>query len=121
MKNLMCMCIYNIYIIYNACLCITIYLYIYSIYLKKRKRYQFTSVRHTSSIKITPDALSSPGKMWSLSNFFSFTSHGVTVKPSLEVYLSSAEFLLVYLKITYISKQKVYIFPDVSSCSSVKN
>lgn len=34
---------------------------------------------HTSSIKITPTAFSSPGKMWPLSNFFSFMSHGVNL------------------------------------------
>lgn len=97
-------------------------IHLYHIPWEVKKIPQFTSVRHTSSIKITPAALSSPGRRWPLRNFFSFTSHEVTVNPSLKVcLLSSAEFLLVYLKITYISKQKVCLFPDVSSCSSVNN
>lgn len=95
------MYIYKIHIVYNACIYIHTHTY-------------------TSSIKITPTAFSSPGKMWPLSNFFFI--YEPWCKPFLKVRLiSSALFLIVYLKITYISKQKVYIFPDVSSCSSVNN
>lgn len=97
-------------------------IYIYHVPREVKKIPQFTSVRHTSSIKIIPNAFSSPGNPWSLNNLFPFTSNGVTVNPSLTgCLISSAVFLLVSLKITYISKQKVYMFPDVSLCSSVNN